>query len=193
MRSAEVALPGPRRYGTRSDQPVKKSKPCKNAGEDIKHQKRLAPHPGPRCATCWRAEVKRRKEAAHRAMTAKVYDTDTDFYDLLYAFQNGLCWICRLATGATKRLANDHDHKTDLLRGLLCGECNQFLGRRVRDNPDVGLRIFWYLINPPARQLCEQLGRSYEHNGRTGVTITVPTQIAPDGLSYDFAVPRQIR
>ena len=100
------------------------------------------PYPGPRCATCWRTEVKRRKEAAHRSMTAKVYDTDTDFYDLLYAFQDGKCWICRLATGATKRLANDHDHKTDLLRGLLCGECNQFLGRRVRDNPEVGLRIF---------------------------------------------------
>jgi hypothetical protein len=106
-------------------------------------------------------------------MTARVYDTDKDFYDLLYEFQDGKCWICRLATGVTKRLANDHSHATELLRGLLCGECNQFLGRRVRDNPDVGLRIFWYLVNPPARQLCEKLGRDYERNGKASAMLDV--------------------
>lgn len=148
----------------------KKAKPCKEAGDDPNHRKRPARHPGPRCATCWGVECKRRKEANHRATTAKVYKTDRDFYDLLYEFQDGRCWICQLATGVTKRLANDHDHKTDLLRGLLCGECNQFLGRRVRSNPEVGLRIFRYLINPPARQLCEQLGRDYTQNGRSGAT-----------------------
>jgi hypothetical protein len=150
-----------------------KKKVCKHADNDVNHLKRPAPHPGPRCATCWHVELKRRKEANHRSMTARVYDTDKDFYDLLYEFQDGKCWICRLATGETKRLANDHSHKTELLRGLLCGECNQFLGRRVRDNPDVGLRIFWYLVNPPARQLCEELGRDYERNGKASAMLDV--------------------
>jgi hypothetical protein len=146
-----------------------KPKICKEAGEDVRHQKRPAPHPGPRCATCWRIEKKRRSEANHRTYVAKTYGVPIDFYDLLYNYQEGKCALCKWATGARKRLANDHDHKCcpgpvicgECLRGLLCGFCNEVMGR-WGDNPDTFLRGFRYLIDPPAKQLRRLLNEQTE-------------------------------
>jgi hypothetical protein len=150
-----------------------KPKICKEAGEDVRHQKRPASFPGPRCFTCWAAKEKLRKENAHRTRVARVYGVPKDFYDLLYKFQGGKCALCQKATGATKRLANDHDHDCCpgpeicglCLRGLLCGVCNEIIGR-WDNNPDTFLRGFRYLIDPPARQLRRLLD---ERNGAMGV------------------------
>ncbi len=48
--------------------------------------------------------------------------------------QDGLCAIClrperAMRNDRIKRLALDHDHKTGKLRDLLCGNCNNGLGR----------------------------------------------------------------
>lgn len=144
-----------------------KKKVCKEAGDNVNHQKRPTPHPGPRCVTCWRAEIKRRKTASHRAMVARTYGVDKSFYDLLYEYQGGKCALCQWATGKTKRLANDHDHACcpgptnicgECLRGLLCGPCNEIIGR-WGNNPDTFLRGFRYLIDPPAQRLMRILAR----------------------------------
>jgi hypothetical protein len=79
-------------------------------------------------------------------------------YDSLYEAQDGKCYLCRVATGKTKRLSVDHDHRCckevptcgKCTRGLLCGECNQFISRRMHDDPEVALRFYQYLLNPPA-------------------------------------------
>jgi hypothetical protein len=44
--------------------------------------------------------------------------------------QNGVCAICKLSVKGTKhsRLCFDHDHKTGVVRGLLCWPCNCALG-----------------------------------------------------------------
>ena len=70
----------------------------------------------------------------------------------LYLFQGKRCAICARATGATRNLSVDHDHKTGLTRGLLCRPCNDFLGW-VRDDPEAGRRLFQYLTNTPAMRL----------------------------------------
>jgi hypothetical protein len=44
--------------------------------------------------------------------------------------QNHRCLICRKKT----HLVVDHDHKTGLIRGLLCKKCNLMLGM-AKDNP----------------------------------------------------------
>lgn len=167
---------------------AKKPKICINAGADGNHQKRPCPHPGPRCATCWRAEQKRRKTANHRTYVEKTYGVPRDFYDKLYEYQEGKCWLCRRATGVSKRLANDHDHKCCpgpvicglCLRGLLCGDCNQIMGR-WGDNPEVFLRGFRYLFDPPARQLMRELGM-IDSDGRRTASFAerIPT-VAPQG------------
>lgn len=53
-----------------------------------------------------------------------------DDYQRLYKKQGGTCGICRkrLYSKRYKAFAVDHDHKTGLVRGLLCTSCNTGLG-----------------------------------------------------------------
>ena len=65
----------------------------------------------------------------------------------LHLKQDGHCAVC----GATGKLVADHDHKTGLLRGLLCRACNQREGARGSllmrcDYPGIDA----YLADPPA-------------------------------------------
>ena len=93
---------------------------------------RPTPYGGPRsplCTTHHRARRKRRSARSHAARTEKVYGISGSDYDLLYAAQGGRCFICQWATGKTKRLAVDHNHETGAVRALLCGPCNQMIGR----------------------------------------------------------------
>ena len=69
----------------------------------------------------------------------------------LFAIQGGTCATC----DATTRLEADHDHKTGLLRGLLCRSCNNMEGKtRSRlfryFSADVLTRFDAYRANPPA-------------------------------------------
>jgi hypothetical protein len=56
-------------------------------------------------------------------------------YEAMVVAQDGLCAICRKPPGK-KSLAVDHDHDTDQIRGLLCTNCNQGLGR-FKDAPQL--------------------------------------------------------
>ena len=68
-------------------------------------------------------------------------------YDIILERQNGRCAICGYGKGDStgKRLAVDHNHKTGNVRGLLCGSCNNGLGR-FKDDPDVMQRAVSYLL-----------------------------------------------
>ena len=49
-------------------------------------------------------------------------------YDILFARQKGKCAICQVPQeDCTKKFAVDHDHVTNLVRGLLCYSCNHGL------------------------------------------------------------------
>lgn len=121
---------------------------CENTGK----APRPALHPGPRCATHWRAELKRRKVGAHEKRVRKVYGLAEGDYERLYEVQGSACGICGRAKGVRKKLAVDHDHRTGLVRGLLCGPCNKILGH-LRDDVETARRIASYLLFPPAVQL----------------------------------------
>lgn len=45
-------------------------------------------------------------------------------YDLMFTQQNGVCAICGHPS-KKRRLAVDHNHKTQVIRGLLCWTCNR--------------------------------------------------------------------
>ncbi len=53
---------------------------------------------------------------------------DLSPYQYMLDQQNGVCAICGLKDKTGRALAIDHDHKTNLVRGLLCGSCNRGLG-----------------------------------------------------------------
>ncbi len=129
---------------------AQRAKPC---CKDCKSTTRALSFPGPRCASCWRAETTRRKEVAHGLYVERTYDITAEEYKRLYKAQDGRCFICRRAFGITKRLAVDHDHKTGEVRGLLCSPCNNMLGLIGRDDPEVFERAAEYLRNPPARKV----------------------------------------
>lgn len=95
---------------------------------------------------------RQQKAGTHERRVQKVYGLPPGAYQRLYVFQGQRCAICPRATGASRRLSVDHDHKTGLVRGLLCRPCNDFLGW-IMDDPEAGRRLFQYLTNPPAKML----------------------------------------
>lgn len=112
----------------------------------------LVRNSGGRCASHWREERQRQKDAAHEKRVGRVYGLQPGQYKLLYDFQGGRCAICTRATGASRRLSVDHDHDSGKVRGLLCRPCNSLLGH-LRDDLGAAYRIAQYLKSPPAIQL----------------------------------------
>jgi hypothetical protein len=55
-------------------------------------------------------------------------------YNTLFLFQQGFCKICGKHQNEFKHaLAVDHCHKTNKVRGLLCGNCNTGIGQLKDD------------------------------------------------------------
>lgn len=81
----------------------------------------------------------------HYWMNAKKINIDNRA-DLLIKNHNGLCDICGIEKlgYSGRRLAIDHDHKTGLVRGMLCQKCNIGLGN-FNDNPELLEKAMKYL------------------------------------------------
>jgi len=128
-------------------------KRCKDCDVEGVATTRLASYPGPRCATHNRAFRAAQKARQHDAMVQRVYGLEPGEYARLLAAQGGRCAVtgCR-ATGKTKMLAVDHDHKTGEVRGILCGPHNRLIGYN-RDNPEAFRSLAAYLEDPPARRV----------------------------------------
>ncbi len=56
------------------------------------------------------------------------YNLTLEEYDALVVKQNNLCAICGNVEVSKNRLSVDHNHKTLIVRGLLCTRCNKGLG-----------------------------------------------------------------
>jgi hypothetical protein len=70
-------------------------------------------------------------------------------YGQMLVAQNGKCAICAgeeksTRNGKVKALCVDHDHATGNVRGLLCSECNQMIGK-AKDDRDILLAAVKYL------------------------------------------------
>jgi hypothetical protein len=145
---------------------------------------RPALNPGPRCDEHHHARKRTVRKQAHGNRIQKAFGISRQVYDLLYDAQkryistlfndkglalHGACYGCGKATGKTKSLAVDHDHRcaelngTDhepnvgcplCIRALLCGQCNTILGRY-----DTGAlrRLIEVLEDPPAQRILARL------------------------------------
>ena len=102
------------------------------------------------------AQADRRRASEYR----RLYGISVEDYARLFKRQGGICGICGKAPG-NRRLAVDHDHRTGKIRGLLCstglrGGCNYgLLGSRDKD-PELFLKAYRYLTNPPAAEVLPQ-------------------------------------
>ncbi len=72
-------------------------------------------------------EFKTKRYAAH---IKRNYGITISDYNDMYIEQGGRCAICgRHQTEFSRRLLVDHCHETEILRGLLCYNCNTGLGQ----------------------------------------------------------------
>lgn len=100
-----------------------------------------------RCKVCNRSRVKAyakspRGRARHRRyQLARAYGITVNQYAAMVREQGGKCAICG---DEPKQFHVDHDHKTNEIRGLLCGNCNVGIGH-FRDNPDLMTAAIKYL------------------------------------------------
>jgi hypothetical protein len=68
--------------------------------------------------------------------------TPAEYFSMLAVVPG--CAICGRQNDGNKKLAIDHDHNTGRVRGLLCENCNNGLGR-FKDSPDLLLKAAEYL------------------------------------------------
>ena len=89
------------------------------------------------------AARKVKNEKAREYNLKRAYGIDLYDYNVLLEKQNGICAICH-KTPQKRHLDVDHDHKTGLIRGLLCGWCNRSL-MYLRNDANNALEAFYYL------------------------------------------------
>lgn len=134
---------------------------CKDCLTEGISTNRPAIHPGPRCVTHYRAWKRRSGQVSHARHIQNVYGITEEQYNALYEAQGGRCFVCGVATGASKRLAVEHEHGLcddhspergckRCIRGLCCGRCNRlvaFLGVEALT------RAIQLIVDPPARKI----------------------------------------
>ena len=77
------------------------------------------------------------------AQAAKRFNLTAEEYHEMTAEQGGVCVICGNPPGQ-RRLHVDHDHRTGVVRALLCSRCNAGLGQ-FHDSPELMRTAIEYL------------------------------------------------
>jgi hypothetical protein len=101
---------------------------AKNPGRAAEARKRW------RLANPAKHKATQRKWTVANPRKVRAKDLRRDFgisleqYEELFEQQGGCCGICRRPCTGRPRLAVDHNHETDEIRGLLCRACNTALG-----------------------------------------------------------------
>jgi len=85
----------------------------------------------------------------------RVYGIPVAAFYRMWDEQNGQCAICfdsLIPRGrSSKSVVVDHDHKTQVVRGLLCNDCNTGLGK-FGDDPDRLITASTYLTSHRLRR-----------------------------------------
>ncbi len=113
--------------------------------------------------------------AAFWAHIRREYGLTREEYLALYRAQGGRCYVCRRATGKTRRLGVDHDHLTGEVRGLVCTgsltakTCNRLIAIFTRAQL---LRAVAMLSDPPPARAV--LSRMRADDFEPGATLLPP-------------------
>lgn len=102
------------------------------------------------CTECSKESVNKRKELARWARIKKEYGLTKEMFEKKMLNQNGRCEICNSDISNKQHI--DHDHKTGMVRGILCGRCNQAIGL-LKECPDRLKNTIKYLGKYNAKRL----------------------------------------
>ncbi len=95
------------------------------------------------CADKSRVRYNPKKERAY--WLNKKFGITLEHYDGMRKDQNYKCYICQRSEDELDRcLAVDHCHTSGKVRGLLCGNCNRYLGQ-IADNIEAAKNLLSYL------------------------------------------------
>lgn len=72
------------------------------------------------------------------------YGIDLIAFNKILLSQDNTCFICKRAPSGNKPLHIDHNHETGKVRGLLCHQCNWYVGT-IDSDPEVLGRLYEYL------------------------------------------------
>lgn len=73
------------------------------------------------------------------------YGLTLEEYNKLLEKSDYRCTVCQKTKSMVgRRLCVDHDHKTNIIRGVLCGKCNTALGL-LDDDPQRIIKLYQYL------------------------------------------------
>lgn len=100
------------------------------------------------CSDCRKSS---RSKATHEARVTKTYGLKAGEYDKLLAAQGGVCAICKKPRRGNFDV--DHDHKTGLVRGLLCPADNRKVLKYARNDPQRLRAAAEYIEAPPALRI----------------------------------------
>lgn len=120
-------------------------RPCKRCGKNRAEKFFTSPR-GRVCSSCRTATRRRTSRASHLERTYGISEAE---YSQLLQYQGGACAICNGVRPYSLQV--DHDHKTGLVRGLLCKQHNKRLLPAAKDDIAILESAILYLKNPPAR------------------------------------------
>ena len=103
-----------------------------------------------RCKPCsyaytknWRTNNPDKSAAKNRL---RLYRLSNEDFIKMYTFQNGKCAACGKGIPTYGRdISVDHSHSTGKVRGLLCHNCNDALGK-LKDDPTLVYKLFLYIL-----------------------------------------------
>lgn len=120
---------------------------CKFETLDIKVRKRGEKFCSIECYQKYRKDNKQDSKILNILYQKKFrYGLSKEEYYRLYESQNNKCAICNIEEKEINKLCVDHDHKTNIVRGLLCNNCNKLLGN-AKDNTTILEKAIVYLGN----------------------------------------------
>lgn len=92
------------------------------------------------------ANPEKRKAASRRNDLKRKYGLTLADYEALVVLHQGLCAICREPCRVHSVLSVDHHHERNIVRGLLCQDCNTSIGK-MKDSPELLRRAADYVEN----------------------------------------------
>lgn len=129
----------------------------KRKESDKRYREKAGPHPanvtGTDAYKKYRASEKYRRTSMNAHLKRK-YGISFDDYDAMLTKQGGACMICGSTDSGREwkdgrvqrmKLFVDHCHKTGVVRGLLCNNCNVGLAQ-FKDSPEILNKAISYLI-----------------------------------------------
>lgn len=178
--TCDLDLPLDRFYNRRKPYIGKQPK-CRDCHN--KRSNELKPH---------RALLKEQQRIAGRKnKLRKAYGISVESYEMLLHSQNGVCAICKQPEtsigkgGRPRHIAVDHDHEDSSIRGLLCTNCNNGLGR-FKDSVELLQAAIDYLVDHKKLQFANPFHRSDIGASSAEEGVGDAAFAAPAGVSLDL-------